>query len=195
MRGGGLFLILDSGDPRNEAQLRSLWETSAEAEGFDVFISHTWATPGYQKFLSLLLSSYWHYAMAGWLLAAILLMILYIFRLLPVFVLIRGAMPDYQVDIPCGLWIFFVTFLSAVLGLFCAPYIASFSCRASRCFYDVACVNQVDPIQREHGIYGIGGFLALSQQLWILWSPPYLSRLWCVSRWQIIGSKGADLAR
>ena len=52
-RGGGLFLILDSGDPRNEAQLLSLLEASAEAQGFDVFISHTWATPGYQKFLSL----------------------------------------------------------------------------------------------------------------------------------------------
>ena len=170
----------------NEAQLLNLWETSTEAQGFDFFVSHAWGTPGYQKFLSLLLSTCWHYAIAGWLLGAILLMILYSFHVLPQFLLIRSSTVGYEVDISCGPWIFLVTFVSAICGLFCAPYIASCYCRTSSCFYDAACVNQVDPIQRERGIYGIGGFLAISQQLLILWSPPYLSRLWCVSWLQIM---------
>ena len=113
--------------------------------------------------------------------------------MLPQFVLIRSNMSGYSVDVPCGPWILLSTFLSAICGLFCAPYLASCSGRTSRCFYDAACVNQVDPVQRERGIYGIGGFLALSGQLWILWSPPYLSRLWCVSGWQIRGSKRAHV--
>ena len=178
----------------DEAQLLSLWQTSAEAEGFDVFVSHTWVTPGYQKFLSMLLSSYWHYAMAAWLLAAVPLMILYIFDVLPMFILIRSNIDDYQVDIPCGPWIFFATFLSAICGLFGAPYVGSCFCRKSRCFYDAACVNQVDPMKRERGIYGIGGFLAVSRQLRILWSPPYLSRLWCASWQQMVREQESFLA-
>ena len=35
----------------NQAQFVDLWARSAEADAFDAFISHTWATPGYQKFL------------------------------------------------------------------------------------------------------------------------------------------------
>ena len=32
----------------------------------------------------------------------------------------------------------------------------------------------------ERGIYGLGGFLSMSKQLRVLWSPDYLQRLWCV---------------
>ena len=30
----------------------------------------------------------------------------------------------------------------------------------------------------ERGIYGLGGFLSVAQELRVLWSTPYLSRLW-----------------
>ena len=39
------------------------------------------------------------------------------------------------------------------------------------------------------GIYGIGGFLAVSRELRVLWSPPYLSRLWCVARLRFMGRR------
>ena len=45
------------------------------------------------------------------------------------------------------------------------------------CFLDVVSINQVDPELMDRGIYGLGGFLAASSELRILWSPPYLSRL------------------
>ena len=41
-------------------------------------------------------------------------------------------------------------------------------------------INQVDPETMERGIYGLGGFLAASDELLILWSKPYLSRLRCM---------------
>lgn len=41
-------------------------------------------------------------------------------------------------------------------------------------------IDQSDPEKIEEGIYGIGGFLSVSRELQVLWSPPYLSRLWCV---------------
>eukprot|EP00438_Fugacium_kawagutii_P008670 Skav220329 [mRNA] locus=scaffold6510:2947:6258:- [translate_table: standard] len=57
---------------------------------------------------------------------------------------------------------------------------------------DVTCIHQEDHALMERGVYGLGGFLARSKKLLILWSPPhlgqkratgcdrYLSRLWCV---------------
>ena len=33
----------------------------------------------------------------------------------------------------------------------------------------------------ERGIYGLGGFLKVSKELRVLWSTPYLSRLWQLS--------------
>lgn len=34
----------------------------------------------------------------------------------------------------------------------------------------------------ERGIYGLGGFLQVSKELRVLWSAPYLSRLWSLGR-------------
>ena len=37
----------------SKAQLEKLWASSVEADSFDAFLSHTWWTPGYQKYISL----------------------------------------------------------------------------------------------------------------------------------------------
>ena len=50
------------------------------------------------------------------------------------------------------------------------------------CFVDVACIHQADEDLMRRGIQSIGGFLSVSRELRILWSPVYLSRLWCVTR-------------
>jgi len=44
----------------------------------------------------------------------------------------------------------------------------------------VVSIHQVDQELMERGIYGLGGFLRVSRELRVLWSAPYLSRLWCV---------------
>ena len=41
----------------------------------------------------------------------------------------------------------------------------------------MVCVDQTDAELRERGIYGIGGWLSVSKELRILWSPPYFSPL------------------
>ena len=165
----------------SQAQLDALWRRSAEADAFDVFLSHAWSTPGHQKYLSLLLSSGWQYALLAWAFAATLVMTLYILNVLP-----RPMTVSRNEDLLASgearmaPWGYLSTFVFALSGLACAPHMCSSWRRTPGCFYDVACVNQGDPEQRERGIYGIGGFLAITKQLRILWSPPYLSRLWCV---------------
>eukprot|EP00913_Durusdinium_trenchii_P006785 g6377.t1 len=44
----------------------------------------------------------------------------------------------------------------------------------------MVCIDQTDSELKERGVYGIGGWLSVSTELRILWSPPYFSRLWCV---------------
>ena len=46
------------------------------------------------------------------------------------------------------------------------------------CFLDVACIHQTDEELMARGVYGLGGFLRQSAELKVLWSPPYLTRLW-----------------
>ncbi|CAE7439947.1 miaA, partial [Symbiodinium pilosum] len=67
----------------SHVQLDALWKTSTQADAYDVFLSHTWATPGHLKYLSLLLSSCWHQVFLAWALAAVLVMALYVLNLLP----------------------------------------------------------------------------------------------------------------
>ena len=37
----------------------------------------------------------------------------------------------------------------------------------------------------KRGIHGIGGFLLVSKELRIIWSPVYLTRLWCAALLEI----------
>ena len=43
-------------------------------------------------------------------------------------------------------------------------------------FLDKLCISQTDPVKKEQGILGLGGFLRVSQRLIVLWSPRYFSR-------------------
>ncbi|CAE7531527.1 unnamed protein product, partial [Symbiodinium necroappetens] len=67
----------------------------------------------------------------------------------------------------------------SVLTFFLAPYIPDVGKKQS-CFLDVVSINQCDAKMMQEGIYGLGGFLSASKEMRILYSRPYLSRLWCV---------------
>ena len=62
--------------------------------------------------------------------------------------------------------------MGGILGLLLAPYIPSF--REKMCFLDVVSIHQADQVYMQRGIYAIGGFLAVSAELQILWDRPYL---------------------
>ena len=117
------------------SELSRLWDASKETDRIDIFLSHTWSTPGHQKYLSLLLSSYWHYAVAGWSIAATVVGLLCAARLLP-------SLP-LEVHLPPGLvvnmapWVHVFSPWIALCGLMCAPYISSSFSSTTRCFLDV----------------------------------------------------------
>jgi len=79
-----------------------------------------------------------------------------------------------------GFWVFGSSFFALCLGFFLVPYWPNACVRSDLSFFDVASIDQSDRLLMERGIYGIAGFLSISQELRILWSGPHFSRLWCV---------------
>eukprot|EP00913_Durusdinium_trenchii_P021170 g19891.t1 len=69
---------------------------------------------------------------------------------------------------------------SSLLGLLGSVYVPNSVSRSEVCFLDVVSIHQTDAQLMERGIYGLGGFLKVAKDPELLWSPPYLSRLWCV---------------
>ena len=160
----------------SETQLQQLFRWSCPGEHFDAFLSHTWWTPGHRKYLSLLLKTYWHYALLTWFAAAFLIVALCKLELLPMPFTFTVSFGPYDGKMPSAPWVTVFSFALAMCALFSAP---NSPCSPHyKCFYDVACIHQTDQTQRDRGIYGIGGFLSVAKQLRILWSPEYLSRMW-----------------
>lgn len=150
-----------------------VWQRSSRVEQLDLFISHTWETSGRWKILALLLQSGWDWMLTGWLAGISLGIILEVLEILPPTVSRNcwfGGTCEYGPWIPCG------AAFGSFVGLVSSPYLPSLVCRREMCFLDAVSINQVNPELKERGIYGIGGFLAVSSELRILWSQPYLSR-------------------
>lgn len=76
-------------------------------------------------------------------------------------------------------WAIVAGALSSSCGLLLFPYICG-PCGDRRCFLDCACIDQTDQARMQAGIRSIGGFLQAAEELHVLWSEPYLTRLWCV---------------
>eukprot|EP00435_Cladocopium_sp_Y103_P069559 s352_g33.t1 len=155
-----------------------LWDAAFAVKEFDIFLSHTWHTRGVWKFLSLSLQLTWIHILLWGLGAAIFVEFLFFVDVLPPLgspweVNIQG----YKGMAPFSLWAV-VGECTCVLPFLLAPWIPLANQRFA--FLDVASIHQVDEDMKERGIYGLGGFLKASKELRILWSPPYLSRLWCI---------------
>lgn len=52
--------------------------------------------------------------------------------------------------------------------------------RPTLCFLDKMCINQSNEADKSAAILCLSGFLKRTRRLVILWSPRYLTRLWCV---------------
>ena len=78
---------------------------------------------------------------------------------------------------PAAFWLLLTGLLSALVGLTASPYIP-WTSHSRQCFVDIACIHQADEQLMKQGILKIGAFLAASSELRVLWSVPYLSRLW-----------------
>ncbi|CAK9112400.1 Uncharacterized protein SCF082_LOCUS52111 [Durusdinium trenchii] len=174
-----------SPESMTEEQCARLFEQTTGVEQFDLFISHTWQTPGRWKYLSFILQSSWKLCISLWLILALVAWLLCIYDLFPMpfqytssSVVQADSQTDVEIECPLGILILVTPILASFIGCLAYPYLPCV--RSKFCFYDAASIHQADPVLMRRGIYGIGGFLRVSKELRVLWSPPYLERLWCV---------------
>jgi len=163
----------------SELERAKLWDAAVPVEQFDVFLSHTWHTRGIWKWLSLSLQLTWPHILLCGFVACLLLELLFFVDLLPALgdqwqVSFQG----YEGTAPFSLWAIIAEGSFSLLPFLLAPWMPC--TKPYFAFLDVASINQADEELKERGIYGIGGFLKASKELRILWSRPYLSRLWCI---------------
>ena len=79
-----------------------LWKMSAPASTFDIFLSHTWHTPGKWKILSLFFQSGWRFSFLGWFVGASLMLLASTHKLLPLFIPYRSNFDGATIS--CGPW-------------------------------------------------------------------------------------------
>ncbi|CAE7426907.1 unnamed protein product [Symbiodinium sp. CCMP2456] len=153
-----------------------LYDASSPTDAFDVFLSHTWLTSGWLKALSLLIRFGWPTLLLGWLIGAAISFPLCLTGILPQF---RGTrvVLDSEPEIPDGYWVLIFSTAGALLGLLAFPYLPS---RSDRCFLDFVSISQTNERLMQGGIDNIGNFLAATAELRVLWSEPYLTRIWCI---------------
>mmetsp|Transcript_62344 Transcript_62344/g.146342 ORF Transcript_62344/g.146342 Transcript_62344/m.146342 type:complete len:545 (+) Transcript_62344:85-1719(+) len=157
-------------------QRARLYDASSPTAAFDVFLSHTWLTDGRLKALSLLIRFGYPSLLLGWLIGAAMSVPLCLTETLPRFKGTRVVL-DAEPEVPDGYWVLICSTLGAILGLLAFPYSRS---RSDRCFLDFVSISQTDERLMQEGIDNIGTFLAATAELRVLWSEPYLTRIWCI---------------
>jgi len=164
----------------SDAARAALWDRSRQVKHFDAFLSHTWKTSGKWKLLSLLLHSGYHTTVLIWATTVLSVAALCLLHFIPSPWPVKMHVMDFQAACPVGPCIMLASIMATILGLFASPYFPNLLGKPDMCFFDMASIHQTDSKLMERGIYGIGGFLSVTRDLRVLWSPPYLSRLWCV---------------
>ena len=173
---------------RRRNRAADVWKLSTRVSTFDIFLSHTWKTKGRWKVLALTMQTGWLHGLLGWCIGLAVMLCLRALDIIDdpwqdVIFSIAGN------DIPVGLtpWSVVLAGVSMILGLCLAPYLPF---KTKHCFLDIACIHQEEHELFERGLYGIGGCLAVAKELRVLYSPEYLSSLWC---WfELVGFRKAN---
>ena len=173
---------------RRRNRAAEAWELSARVKTLDIFLSHTWQTKGRWKVLALMMQMGWFQGLLGWSIGLAVMLSLRAFDLVGdlwrsnVFIL-----AGEEITVSTSSWTVFWAEVSMMIGLCLSPYLPF---KRQTCFLDIACIHQGQNDLFERGLYGIGGCLAAAQELRVLYSPEYLSSLWC---WfELVGFRKAN---
>eukprot|EP00435_Cladocopium_sp_Y103_P052611 s70_g16.t1 len=152
-----------------EIQEKSAYKLSFEVAAFHHFLSHDWKTSRWAKYWSILILFNLRAATIATFLAAILVG-LYIGPQ-PVPVSLHSLSMVAARFLPWLVFVFFLCFWQSLRSVSRRPLVV---------FLDKLCIAQHDPALKAKGIRGLSTFLDRSEQLTILWSSRYFTRLWCV---------------
>jgi len=150
----------------------ALYDLSKKVDSLDFFLSHSWKSSGYQKYISLLL----HFlGPAAGCIAVLLAFAVYVFQKFhPLPYLCTRHDEWFGYDFHFSYWELGIAILSGYLTLFWGRV---FLKKAG--FLDGACIHQTDPELRSLGVRCLPGFLMASKNLIVMWDGFFLTRGWC----------------
>eukprot|EP00929_Paragymnodinium_shiwhaense_P011698 TRINITY_DN11781_c0_g1_i2.p1 TRINITY_DN11781_c0_g1~~TRINITY_DN11781_c0_g1_i2.p1 ORF type:complete len:757 (-),score=140.16 TRINITY_DN11781_c0_g1_i2:446-2716(-) len=162
-------------DSTGSMETYSLSETTSR---IDAFISHTWSTPGFDKFLVLALHFNCRAAVVSALLSCIGCLLVSSLNKFPQPRLkLTGDGGEETLGFQCqllGVVVFFVVFISwHEVGRCIGQSGASV-------FLDKTCIHQTDLELKRKGVNSLAGFLCNSKTMLVVYSDVYLQRLWTV---------------
>lgn len=157
----------------------SLFASSVSSQKINAFVSHSWGSPGYQKYFCLLIYECGVPALASALVVGLLVLLLQqmVFKL--PFARVEGAFdPIFTVYQESQPWEFVFSLLAGISALLFYPFYGHI--RKRLYFLDCMCIHQTDLVKKTAGIHSLGGFIIMSERLYVMWDSQYFSRLWCM---------------
>ncbi len=176
LKGLGAILSHSRGD-------QASYDLSRPAGTIPVFVSHTWASARWRKTLAL--ATYFNGTLA-FALSIACLFITVISHLLAdrmdqcddIATRLNATAAERYEDAAVVASVPLVAGLVYAAVILWAHLIPGVRGRA--CFLDKICIHQTDARLKKEAIDSLDIFLRFSRRLLVLWSPDYLSRLWCV---------------
>lgn len=154
-----------------------LWNKSEECESLDAFISQSWTSSAWQKYFALLMRFYWATPAVVGVVTLFTFMLVDTLGWLPTLDAVNDERFGSEVKERWCPWSMIPP--STMLVVLClSPRLPG--PRNRRMFLDALCINQVDTGLQSEAIYSLGGFVANSKDLLMLWCPSYLRRGWCL---------------
>ena len=166
-RGGKLF--------EDSAGDDATFALSSSVNHVDAFISHTWSTPRWRKFMALSMHFNFTRALCISLFLGVVVNVLVTLEVLPVFYRRQGGWHEQHAQAPYAVVTVCISFhilLHFVHEVFPAD--------STRVFLDKACINQTDEERKKQGIANLGVTCFFSWSLVVLDSDEYFERLWTV---------------
>ena len=167
VRGVPLSNILRIFGKELQEQTSNVWRPalSRRTNHYNFFFSHDWRTPGWMKYLSLLIFLNGRAATVATCIAVFGVSVL-------------TGWIERSPDGWTAWWLLLFYALEVLVLLFWQH--ARELWRPRLGFLDRMCIPQDDPEKKSQCVYGLASFLNKSDELIVLWSPRYFSRLWCV---------------
>ncbi|CAL1140185.1 unnamed protein product [Cladocopium goreaui] len=147
-------------------QRGSFYHKSRESHKISTFWSHSWRGGHWRKLLTLVIFYNGTAAVSLGFLASLLVMLLFLFGLLPG---LERPFGNLQVKWSC--W-------SLCSGCIVTSLVTIFWRPQTEVFLDRICISQVGNLKGQ-AIFSLAGMLQKSDKLLILWDPTWTERLWC----------------
>ena len=165
-----------------------VWNLSRPVSSHDIFLSHTWRSKGRWKVLALTMQSGWFHGLLAWFVGVALVLCFRVFDVIPdVWENVVIFLGESEITISMEPWTVMSGGIFMVMGLCVSPFLPL---KTKICYLDAACIHLAHGELFERGVYSIGGCLSVAKELRVLYSPEYLSSLWCL--FEIAGFRNAN---